>query len=643
MMSAFPEAKSRSSIWRTKSPGLAEFAKLIDLLPEAAFLVDVPHQQIMAANPILAKMTAFPPNELTGATLKKLFTEPDQIILGLGSKKLVNVQRCKRSPLAVEVEVNSLDAANNWLVVTLLPSQRKIRATWHQDVFRGVHMLAEFSEIGALEIYLNKAVAIIQNILDTGMVCIYQANSGSPGMQKIAASETLFQFPDTIPPLDLIRLQSGTVWFPGKRVMTEIHRTGRLVGLNYVASTPLGHGRASDGLLVVADSEKQPMDNLLNLMEVFGALLGQAIQYYIFMANLKIELANKQDQLFIHQVMMENSKSGIIILDPDLKIMDLNPAIEWLLGYSKIEARGQTIENILIGADHLLPALQTAQDGIPTHNINENQLHNRHGQTFPVAMQVIPAQIEGKLQAILILVTDVSENVQNRALTQQLEQRAVLGDVSAVFAHEVRNPINGISLTLQLMATRLPENDPNQESIHQMQAECTRLSHLMESVLAFSRPLEPRFETVELGKLIKVLLDRWHPRFARVNILPFFRAEEGLPPIKGDPRALDQVITNLISNSVDAMRTTGGSLSVNVRQDNSLPDNPQIEITVSDDGPGIPEELILRVFEPFVTNSKRGTGLGLAITKRIVTAHKGSIAVSSIPGATIFTVLFPVE
>ena len=121
--------------------------------------------------------------------------------------------------------------------------------------------------------------------------------------------------------------------------------------------------------------------------------------------------------------------------------------------------------------------------------------------------------------------------------------------------------------------------------------------------------------------------------------------EATLAPIylHADTVRLTQVFTNLINNAVEVMRSTGGSLSVNVGTNLSIPNNPQVEVTVADNGPGIPDEIRDHIFEPFVSNNKRGTGLGLAITKRIVTAHKGTITVSSIPGATIFTVLFPAD
>jgi two-component system sensor histidine kinase AtoS len=216
-----------------------------------------------------------------------------------------------------------------------------------------------------------------------------------------------------------------------------------------------------------------------------------------------------------------------------------------------------------------------------------------------------------------------------------------LGEVTAIFAHEVRNPINNISTGLQLMSMNLPENDPNQEIIGRLSDDCNRLTHLMQSVLTFSRPPENKFQKVELDKLIPILLERWRPRLARLNVRHEFLVTAENSTIMGDPRTLEQVFSNLIGNSVEAMKKNGGVLTINIRTHQQEGNRQHVEINVIDDGPGIPAELIDRIFEPFVTTNRNGTGLGLSIAKRIVTAHKGTICANSVPGGTVFQVIFP--
>jgi signal transduction histidine kinase len=119
------------------------------------------------------------------------------------------------------------------------------------------------------------------------------------------------------------------------------------------------------------------------------------------------------------------------------------------------------------------------------------------------------------------------------------------------------------------------------------------------------------------------------------------QADQSTSSIEGDYRALEQVFTNLINNAIEAMESTGGMLSIKIRQANESEEQTHIEVSISDTGPGIPLELREKIFEPFFTTKQHGTGLGLAIVKRIITAHKGSIYVNSILGGTNFVVQFP--
>ncbi|MCC6148529.1 MAG: hypothetical protein IT308_13300 [Anaerolineaceae bacterium] len=147
---------------------------------------------------------------------------------------------------------------------------------------------------------------------------------------------------------------------------------------------------------------------------------------------------------------------------------------------------------------------------------------------------------------------------------------------------------------------------------------------------------------MDLILLLQRILDRWRPRLASANVELFFQPVHDLPKILGDIRSLEQVFTNLVSNAVEAMSKEGGTLAIRLNRYDQIPNTPQVEIGITDSGPGIPDEIRRRLFEPFVSNNPRGTGLGLAITKRIVTAHHGNVTVDSFPGGTVFRVYLPV-
>jgi len=189
-----------------------------------------------------------------------------------------------------------------------------------------------------------------------------------------------------------------------------------------------------------------------------------------------------------------------------------------------------------------------------------------------------------------------------------------------------------------VMEDNMNEGDPNFKWIENMRDECNKLMYLMESVLSFAKPLEYKMAGVDLDFLLTRILERWHPRLLRLNISHFYEPELDHPVVEGDLRALEQVFTNLISNSVNAMSEKGGSLGIKITQTDNDQDRNFIQITMTDTGHGIPDEIKAHMFKPFVTGSNHGTGLGLAITQRIINAHKGKIEVDSYPGGTIFKI-----
>ena len=347
--------------------------------------------------------------------------------------------------------------------------------------------------------------------------------------------------------------------------------------------------------------------------------------------------------LLIGETIKETTQDGFVLLSADLLIEELNAQAETLLGYATSEICGQPVSNVLIGPSNLIPALQAAQQGIATPNLGEVHLHRRDGVAFLAHISTVPMIIGDELDGVIVLLRDLSAHEEFEVRNQQLEQRALLGEVTAIFAHEVRNPINNISTGLQLMAMNLPSDDPNQDVIGRLNDDCNRLTHLMQSVLTFSRPPEHKYQQVELGELLPALLERWRPRLARLKVKHEFKSTADNSTIIGDPRALEQVFSNLIGNSVEALKVTGDVLSLHIRPSHLEGGRQHVEVNVIDDGPGIPKDLIDRIFEPFVTTNRNGTGLGLSIAKRIVTAHKGRISVSSVPGGTVFQVVFPLS
>jgi signal transduction histidine kinase len=199
---------------------------------------------------------------------------------------------------------------------------------------------------------------------------------------------------------------------------------------------------------------------------------------------------------------------------------------------------------------------------------------------------------------------------------------------------------------VQFLAAKLPSDEALQQALNKIQVECTRLSSLMNDMLAWAKPVDPKLEPTDLGALLQRLLNRWSAKIAQRNVRLVFQASEAAlsttrPLVLADARQLEQVFVNLVDNALQAM-PAGGQLTVTLQAAARNGAGQAVEVRVVDTGPGIPEEARRRIFDPYFTTKPNGTGLGLAICKRLVTIHRGAIAVESFPGVgTIFTVTLP--
>ena len=639
-----PISPPAATLWRGQIPGVTEFAGMINQINQPAVMLDRARNLIMLGNSALLKFTAYAQDELSGNPTEHLFGDGKVYQLMPGEERQVDIKRRNR-PLALAMAQGCyLDSENQWLLVTLIPLQHHQQSALQRQerIFHGLLALASLSEKKDTRQAFESALQIARSLLDTEQICIYQADGQFPQLKKIASLETTSIFPDTLPSTDLIRLAHPFIWTPGKRVLTEIHRAGRVENLSYVATAPLGQTGALFGLLVAGDKEFIIDEQQIRLMEVLSQHISGAVQHYVLVNNLKAEIGYRERFLAVRNDVVEYSKEGILVIGPDLKIIQINPAAEEMLGYADREVRGQQIESVLIGPDNLMPILQDASRGIQTPDMGNVSAHKRNGHSFPAQIKVVPVQRDGVVLAMMIFLNDVSDFEQIRVRTQQLEHRAILGELMAVFAHEVRNPINNIFTGLQLLASRFPDDEQIQDLINRMTQDYYRLNHLMESVLNYARASGTKTEELDLEIFLQRILDRWRPKLAKAHVeAKYFKASDKIPKVWGDPRTLEQVFTNLISNAVEAMSRTGGNLTVRLAFIENYAGKPHVEVDISDNGPGIPDDLREHIFEPFVTNKSSGTGLGLAIVKNIITSHKGTIDVKSFPGGTLFQVYLP--
>jgi signal transduction histidine kinase len=227
----------------------------------------------------------------------------------------------------------------------------------------------------------------------------------------------------------------------------------------------------------------------------------------------------------------------------------------------------------------------------------------------------------------------------------QAEKGAVVGRLAAAIAHEIRNPLNYINLTLDHLRSSFAPSDPDKRAAFvkladQLKMEVARINRHITDFLKYSRPskldlqkLDIRAEAEDALRLIEVRADECGIKTSIIQQGP-------LPEVMADRESLRSVFTNLVINAVEAMDGEGGSISIKL----SNPETNAVKVEITDSGRGIAAQDISKVFEPYFSTKETGTGLGLAIVKKAVDDHGGTISVVSKEGSgTTFTIILPAK
>jgi signal transduction histidine kinase len=264
-----------------------------------------------------------------------------------------------------------------------------------------------------------------------------------------------------------------------------------------------------------------------------------------------------------------------------------------------------------------------------------------YGSTFAATGFLFGLALEARRRdrrAAAIIAAQMEDVAATRARLAQSEKLAALGQLAAAIAHEVRNALGVIRSAAQGLNEGLPAADADaQRACSFITAEIDRLGSVVSSLLSFARPprLTPRDVAVEALFDQALLLAR--PELDAKDIRVVRAPEVPLPRVQADSDLIVQVLLGLLSNAAEAV-PHGGEVRLEARADGG----GVVEIGVADSGPGIPEPLRGRVFEPFFTTRDKGTGLGLAVARQIVEAHAGRIEVGERPGGgALFRISLP--
>ncbi len=241
-----------------------------------------------------------------------------------------------------------------------------------------------------------------------------------------------------------------------------------------------------------------------------------------------------------------------------------------------------------------------------------------------------------------VMTAELGKSLQLEAQLQQAEKSAVVGRLASAIAHEIRNPLNYINLTLDHLRVKFPPADASKRQdfeklTNQLKAEVERINLQISDFLRYSRPVKLDIQPTEIRKIVDDSLHLIEPQAEDLKIIISVVERENVPKILGDAEILRSVFNNLFINAAQAMEAAGGNLNVILSNDDNFG-----KIEIKDTGVGIPPENLDKIFEPYFSTKETGTGLGLAIVKKIVDDHNGIIDVeSAINEGTTFAVRLP--
>ena len=348
--------------------------------------------------------------------------------------------------------------------------------------------------------------------------------------------------------------------------------------------------------------------------------------------------------------MVWNLRNGVVAVTRDGRVAVMNDIAYRILGLKpRAKDIGRHFSEVLKDAPDVLRMVASAFD--LSHLPNRAEMRLKHtGKVIGYTLSHVKDDAGRDVGATLFFkdLTRVEQLEERERLRDRL---AALGEMAAAIAHEVKNPLAGIEVMAGILKRQLTESPDAQNILADIIKEAKMANVIVQEVLAFVRPLRLQVEDVSLGDVVRDAVTMAESHWQKGKIEIRVEVPESLRPIQGDPHQLRQIFTNFVTNAFEAMNGAGTieitAIAIDGEEESTAAEQtpgPMVMITITDTGPGIPPEVMDRIFSPFFTTKPQGSGLGLAIVRKIVDAHDGRIDVGQRPGGgTVFRVTLPVR
>ena len=378
-------------------------------------------------------------------------------------------------------------------------------------------------------------------------------------------------------------------------------------------------------------------EDIESVVEVFQKVITDLKEKERKLQELYVQTDNKARNLErYNEYILRSINNGVIICDNQGKITGFNQSAQRLLGqdfnlgynqhYKQALAQNHALCNMLEGLvikKHLSAETEIEIEG------------KKQTTRFLLANGGLLRDENENIIGLVLVLTDLTElkKIQQKIVQQQ--KMASIGEISAGLAHELRNSMGALLGYCKMLKKGIEEGSAAYPVVESILAESLTLENLLQRFLDFAKPLEVKWVKFDLLELIQDCIKIAQEKKPEVKFT--LRAEGEMPRLPGDPFLLRQAFQNLIQNSIEAV-PDNGEIKIKLRKSNDERE-PVIELIIQDNGCGIPEENLGKIFKPFFTSKEKGIGLGLSLVKKIIDLHKGKIEVESEPGkGTIFSI-----
>jgi PAS domain S-box-containing protein len=349
------------------------------------------------------------------------------------------------------------------------------------------------------------------------------------------------------------------------------------------------------------------------------------------------ELADENEIL---ESSLHSMTAGIIVMDNSGVISFANKAVKRIIPISTPEPTDRHYSEA-IDDDEIIKLISSSEDNQETIHDREFAFDAPNGSRI-VTCSVLPLLLHGEISGSLIYLRDVTERKLSDARLRRAESLASLTTMTAGMAHEIKNPLGSIGIHIQLMQKALNRDDvPDStffdKNLNILSEEVERLNGIVVDFLFAVRPMDVNLKDKCLISVINETMDLVTPELNESGIEVESLIEEDLPLLQLDEKLMKQAMLNIIKNAMNAM-SSGGHLAIHV-----FVENDNVIFIIKDDGEGIPEENLNKIFEPYFTTKDFGSGLGLTLVYKIIKEHNGEIQLKSKVGiGTSFIIKLPI-